>query len=396
MKIFSQISFWCRLSIAGGATLLIGMGLGRFSFSPLIPELIETGILTSQEAGIIAASNFAGYLFGALSAPFVRLFFGEIGSMKCCLVLALLSLFACILPWGFWWLVFWRALLGGLVGIMMIYCLAIATRFAPKGKLGAATGIVYTGVGIGIFLSGSLIPWLLSFSLAIAWLGIASIGLIAFMVAFWGWTSPIPENNKGINLSENLSHQKFNWNSTVVGLISARTFFSLGLIPHTIYWVDYLVRGLGNDMDFGGMHWALFGCGAILGTYLWGRLADQIGFRFGLGLAFAAVAAGIALPVIYTTDWTLILSSLVVGAQPGLTAILSGRFHQLVGADRMAAVWRMSALVATVIQAIGAYGYVTLFSMFDDYTAIFLAGSASMALGAVLALTMKKSEHIQG
>ena len=196
MKIFSQISFWYRLSIAGGATLLIGMGLGRFSFSPLIPALIETGILTSQEAGIIAASNFAGYLFGALSAPFVRLFFGEIGSMKCCLVLALLSLFACILPWGFWWLVFWRALLGGLVGIMMIYCLAIATRFAPKGKLGAATGIVYTGVGIGIFLSGSLIPWLLSFSLAIAWLGIASIGLIAFMVAFWGWTSPIQRTVK--------------------------------------------------------------------------------------------------------------------------------------------------------------------------------------------------------
>ena len=55
----------------------------------------------------------------------------------------------------------------------------------------------------------------------------------------------------------------------------------------------------------------------------------------------------------------------------------------------------MSALGATVIQAIGAYGYVTLFSMFDDYTAIFLAGSVSMVLGALLALTMKKSEYVQ-
>ena len=394
VKVFSQISFWFRLSIAGGATLLIGMGLGRFSFSPLIPALIETGILTSQEAGIIAASNFAGYLLGALIAPILRLFFGEIGSMKYCLVFALLSLFACILPWGFWWLVFWRALLGALVGIMMIYCLAIATRYAPTGKLGAATGIVYTGVGIGILLSGSLIPWLLSFSLAIAWMGIAFIGLTAFLVAFWGWTTPMPDKNNSTPASQNLSHQKFRWNSTVIGLISARTLFSLGLIPHTIYWVDYLVRGLGNGIDFGGMHWALFGSGAILGTYLWGRLADQIGFRFGVGLAFTAVAAGIALPVIYTAGWALILSSLVVGAQPGLTAILSGRFHQLVGADRMASVWRMSALVATVIQAIGAYGYVTLFAMFDDYTTIFLAGSASMALGAVIALTLKRPETV--
>ena len=60
----------------------------------------------------------------------------------------------------------------------------------------------------------------------------------------------------------------------------------------------------------------------------------------------------------------------------------------------MASVWRMSALVATVIQAIGAYGYVTLFSMFDDYTTIFLAGSASMALGAVIALTLKRPETV--
>ncbi len=60
---------WLRLSLAGSATLLVGMGLGRFSYSPLIPALIESGTLTAAEAGSVGASNFAGYLIGALAAP---------------------------------------------------------------------------------------------------------------------------------------------------------------------------------------------------------------------------------------------------------------------------------------------------------------------------------------
>ncbi|NKB21123.1 MAG: YbfB/YjiJ family MFS transporter [Alphaproteobacteria bacterium] len=378
---------WLRLSIAGGATLLIGMGLGRFSYSPLIPPLIEAGHLTAWEAGAIGASNFSGYLAGAFAAPAMRMQWGEATTMRISLLTGLLALFACVLPWGFEWLMFWRALLGAVVGVMMIYCLAIATRSAPPGKLGAATGIVYTGVGIGILLSGSLVPWLLQFGIAAAWAGIGVVGAVAFIVALWGWHALEGENSTGTITAT--PHPKIKWTLTVSGLIVTRVLFSVGLIPHTIYWVDYLVRGLGNDIEFGGMHWVLFGLGAIGGTYLWGRLADQLGFRAGLALAFAAVASGIALPVLNSAGWALIASSLVVGAQPGLTAIMSGRFHQLMGPDGMAPVWRMSALISTILQAIAAYGYVTIFDLTESYVPIFLAGSASMALGTVIALLLR-------
>gem|GEM_PF-353299 len=393
-SVISQ-NVWLKLSIAGGATLLIGMGLGRFSYSPLIPSLIEAGHLTEWEAGAIAASNFTGYLAGALAAPWMRQHWGEANTMRICLIAALISLFACVLPWGFLWLIFWRGLLGAIVGAMMIYCLAIATRFAPTGKLGAATGIVYTGVGIGILLSGSLVPWLLSHSLATAWTGIGCIGIIAGIIALWGWQSLSKHEETTGNAANPTPHPKIDWNLTVVGLISTRVLFSLGLIPHSIYWVDYLVRGLGNPIEFGGLHWALFGLGAIGGTYLWGRFADRVGFRVGLALAFAAVASGIALPVINSAGWALIFSSLVVGAQPGLTAIMSGRFHQLMGSDGMAPVWRMSALVSTVLQAFAAYGYVTLFDVSGSYVPIFLAGSAAMAIGTVIALLLRDQQESQ-
>jgi predicted MFS family arabinose efflux permease len=380
---------WLRLSIAGAATLMVGMGIGRFSYSPMIPALIEAGALSETEAGYVGAANFAGYLVGALAAPLIRRSVGEAHAMRLCLVLSLASLFASILPWGFIWLVLWRGLVGACVGVMMIYCLAIATRNAPPGKLGAATGITYTGVGVGILLSGTLVPWLLDLGLAAAWTGVALIGMTGAAIGFWGWRAAGPDAAAPSAENRKLSLPRLKWTSTVIGLISARALFSVGLIPHTIYWVDFLVRGLGNDMAFGGWHWALFGIGAILGTYLWGRLADRIGFRLGLALAFGAVAVGIALPVIHSAGWALVISSLVVGAQPGLTAIMSGRFHQLMGAARMAEVWRLSALVSTIIQALGAYGYVTLFAVTQNYAPIFLCGGAAMGLGALIAILQR-------
>ena len=65
---------------------------------------------------------------------------------------------------------------------------------------------------------------------------------------------------------------------SVARLVIGQGMFSIGMVPYSIYWVDYVVRGLGHDIDFGGLLWALFGLGALTGTLLWGRLADRIGF----------------------------------------------------------------------------------------------------------------------
>lgn len=105
-------------------------------------------------------------------------------------------------------------------------------------------------------------------------------------------------------------------------------------------------------------------------------------------MAFAVLAIGITLPVVYSAGWVLVFSSLAVGAQPGVTAILSGRVQQLMGSDGMTVVWRRSALVSTVVQAVAGYGYVLLFAYTDDYTPIFLAGGAAMALGALISLSL--------
>ena len=104
------MAVWLRLAVAGAATLMVGMGIGRFSYAPLVPALIQNDALSAAQAGYVGAFNLAGYLAGALVTPALRARYREAAILKVCLWLSLVCLAASILPWGFVWLVFWRFL----------------------------------------------------------------------------------------------------------------------------------------------------------------------------------------------------------------------------------------------------------------------------------------------
>lgn len=382
---------WLRLAVGGGAALFVGMGLGRFSYSAMIPALIADGGLTPAQAGYVAAFNLAGFLLGVLVQPRLRAIAGERGTLQLSLIVALVCLIASIgvipAPWAFHWLAFWRGLVGIAVGVIMVQALAVVTRAAPRGKLGLASGIVFTGVGGGILLSGLAIPRLLTFDLTSAWSGVAVIGAVAVGVGFWGLAAPIPDAGTKPDTSTDDSRKSDR--KAARYLVAAQTLFVVGLIPHTIFWVDYLVRGLAHDMAFGGYHWALFGLGALTGTALWGWLADRIGFRAGLVLVFLSLAVGSVLPVLETAGWALVFSSLVVGAQPGCSALLSARTQQIFGNQAMPKIWRRMTLVGGIGQGIGGYLLVALFDATGSYTAVFMVGGAAMAAGAVISVCLK-------
>ena len=131
-----MIPVWLRLSIGAAATLFLGMGIGRFSYTPMIPALVRSGALSAPDAGYVGAGNFLGFLVGALVALRLSRRLGEAATLRFMLAAALACLVASIAPWGFLWLAFWRFLVGAAVSVMMIHCLAVVTRHAPPGRLG--------------------------------------------------------------------------------------------------------------------------------------------------------------------------------------------------------------------------------------------------------------------
>ena len=62
-----------RMALSGLCASPIGIGLSRFAFTPLLPELIAEHWFPASSAAYLGAANLAGYLAGAsLARPACR------------------------------------------------------------------------------------------------------------------------------------------------------------------------------------------------------------------------------------------------------------------------------------------------------------------------------------
>ena len=108
-------------------------------------------------------------------------------------------------------------------------------------------------------------------------------------------------------------------------LIAASFLFSFGLVPHTIYWFNYLARDLQLGVQIAGWHWTGVGVFAILGPIAAARLATSTSTTIATTIAYVVLGVGIALPWASSAPIALILSTIIFGAQPGGSTLLGAR-----------------------------------------------------------------------
>lgn len=63
---------WRRVALGGAGGMLVAMGLGRFSYTAMLPAVVESGQLSPHQAGIVGGVNLAGFFLGALFAERLR------------------------------------------------------------------------------------------------------------------------------------------------------------------------------------------------------------------------------------------------------------------------------------------------------------------------------------
>src|SRR3954469_12185718 len=99
-------------AMAGLCASLVGLGLARFAYTPLIPALIAAKWFSPSEAVYLGAANLAGYLAGALIAREFGTRAGAVRALRGMMALAALCAFACSVPVSFIWFFGWRFLAG--------------------------------------------------------------------------------------------------------------------------------------------------------------------------------------------------------------------------------------------------------------------------------------------
>ena len=375
-----------RVVTAAMAALLVGNGIARFAYAPLLPAVISHGWFSPGSAAYLGAANLLGYLFGALAARSLAWRLGTRAVLRGAMLAASVSLAACCVPLPFAWFFAWRLLSGIVGGLLMILAPSAALTMVPAGRRGLAGGLMVTGVGLGIAASGTLVPVLIHWGLTEAWLGLALTCFLLTGVAWGAWPAtpaPRPAPATGAAAAPR-GPERFGAVSISYGLCA------VGLSPHMVFLVDYVARGQGFGLDAGSLAWILFGLGALCGPVTAGRLVDRLGAEAAFRLVIAAevVAVGLLLMPYGLAGLcgSALLGGLVVS---GATAAMLGRIGRRAGMDPAARQrgWTQATVAWAVGQAAGTYGMAWLYGQ-AGYRALFAAALVALASAAAVELVV--------
>lgn len=250
-----------RIALSGFVVLIVAMGIGRFAFTPQVPLMIRDCQLTLTSAGLVAAMNYLGYLFGAWDAMRAhrhvesRLYAGVFGAVALTFLSALADN---AIAHGLL-----RLVIGMMSGWAMVLTAAwITDQLAHAGKPGL-NAAVFAGPGAGIALSGLLAIGIQSKALSAAagWqvYGVLALVLIA-LIARWlprpGQLHRSGDKPQPLTLTPDIKRLVWSYSLAGFGYILPATFLSqmaAQRFPGSI---------------FAQFVWPVFGAAAVLGIAL--------------------------------------------------------------------------------------------------------------------------------
>ena len=290
-----------------------------------------------------------------------------------------LGFLACSRPLPFPWFVLWRLSAGVAGGGLMVIGAPSALATIPPAIRGRIGGIVFTGVGSGIMISGTIVPVFANWGLRQAWLSLGLLSGILMTLGWRGWPGKPPD--RAISTGP-ASGTKLSW--VLFWLMAAYVTNAIGFVPHTVFWVDYIARGLHRGVSTGNHYWALLGLAAACGPLATGWLADHIGFSRSLRASLFAKAIGVGLPLISTSPIALALSSIGVGSMAiGVVSLAAGRVAELVPGSRQKQVWGWMTAAFAIAHAATGFTLSSIFASTGSWRLLFLIGSLALLTGCL-------------
>ncbi len=357
-----------------------------------MPAIIHAGWFGPAAAAYLGAANLAGYLAGALLGRPISRRLTVPGTLRVMMLVATAAFFGCAYPVSFGWYFGWRFAAGLAGGSLMVLAAPTVLPHIAPSRRGLAGGLIFMGIGVGVVASGTLVPLLLEQGVRSAWIGLGVISLVLTLAAWGGWPGDAAPGQVHAASPHSLQPTRLR------ALYVEYALNAAGWVPHMVFLVDFVARGLGKGIAIGSEYWVIFGLGATFGPILTGHLADRAGFGPALRLAFLIEAGAVIVPALGAGPAWLALSSLVVGAfVTGTVPLVLGRIGELLPDHpaRQKAAWSIATTGFALCQAAAAYGLTFVFSRSGgNYALLFLIGTAAMvvalAIDLVAAVTSRR------
>ena len=331
------------IALTGTLVTILAHGFGRMSYSVILPSMKDGLSLSYTQLGSIAMGNFIGYLSLAIIGGFLAARFGVRRVVFISLLVIGISLFITGFSESFVFAFFMRLISGMGNGGSYVPIMALPAAWFVMKKRGLATGIVSGGIGVGLFLSGILLPPVISAfgkdGWRYAWF---FMGIAVFVLAFVCYA--FLRNNpgeKGLSMYGGEEEQK---GGPKVTLFSAFkdvvvepeiwklgcVYFMYGFsyIIYLTFFVAYLTKEMNIAPVAAGKIFAVLGVFSIFCGVIWGWISDVLGRRYGSMFAYLTLALSYVVFAFWKDSTGFYISAVVFGitawSVPTIMAAASG------------------------------------------------------------------------
>lgn len=378
-----------RVYFAGICSLIVTVGVARFSYSLLLPIMQDGAGLTELGGGLLATSNFMGYMVGVLLASKLHNLTYKYNLHRAYLILSIVTSAAMVMTTD---IVIW-AVLRFIAGVCasggFIIASGLILKWLVKNHHRAELGIHFAGAGISIIATSILVEVMLTLSAdwQQQWLALAVMAAIVAIPA-WLWIPhPFVDGQDVTTTKDNPPSRMF------TSLLMLAYFCAgYGYAVSSTFIVDIVERTQGLEGQ-GTLAFLLIGFAAMPAPLVWDRIARKIGYLYALLAAYILQVIGIILPAINDTLPIVLLSALLFGGTfigcVSLVLTMAGKFFPSNPA-RFMGVMTLTYGTAQIIAPVFT-GYLT--EAFGSYNLGLYLSAGVMMIGTVFLLGLVHLER---
>lgn len=366
----------------------VGLGIGRFAYSLVLPDMRDTLAWSYSAAGFMNTINAAGYLVGALFASRVIQRFGLATSVRWSTLACVASLALSAISGNYVMLSFARLLIGlaAAVGFVGGGALAASIAQSRPERANFLLSLFYAGPGIGILSSGLIAPFVLQgFGAGSWWIVWWAMTLLSVVMTVPLWLAPFHADT----ITGGIVRTKFAIMPVLIYL-AAYFLFGAGYIAYMTFMIAY-VRDGGGGAAAQSAFWSLIGVSAFVTPWVWRRVLALDRGGLATTIILGVNALGAALPIFGHSPLLLAISALVFGV--AFFAVV-GSTTAFVRYNYPVEAWPTAIAAMTIAFGIGqTLGPIVVGAITDAVGSLSFAlnvSAAMLVLGAVLSTFQRK------
>jgi predicted MFS family arabinose efflux permease len=299
-----------RLILVLSLAPIIGLGIGRFAYALVLPDMRDSLQWSYSAAGFMNTINAVGYLAGALLASRMIRRFGLAGTVRWGTLAAIASLALCAISGNFIVLSLARLLagIGAAAGFVGGAALAATIAQSRPERANFLLSLFYAGPGLGILSSGLVAPFVLQHfgpgSWWIVWWAMTLLSVVMIIPLLLA-----PLDNRAV--LDRGAPTRFSIRPALIYLV-AYFLFGAGYIAYMTFMIAY-VRDAGGGAAAQSAFWCLIGLSAFVTPWVWRRVLALDRGGLATTIILGANAIGAALPIFGHSPLLLAISALVFG-----------------------------------------------------------------------------------